>query len=413
MNSFTHNNMTKLLNVQGLIIYKIYNFEECTELKVSFPGKVKCCPYCSSKKFNKHGFGRERKIKHGISINGLPIYFKFKPRRFKCKKCDRTWNKEYPKKLLIPQKRQSIACEKQTLRKLRTSSFKDTGEEMLMSYSKVRKILEEYISDNILLNYPKTKDLFLGIDEHSRSKKKFAITITLLGPEKKVLTVLPNKRIKDLINWFEKYWSLEDRLRVKEVCVDMAKCWPLSIKKLFPEAKIVLDHFHIVKYLNAEIAKEFNLLNINNKKKYTFGITKLLRQSGKHWSNTDKARMEKVLNEYPTVANLWYWKEEVRSIYRECRKENNKELAKIEARRRWQVVLKNVNKSLRKTFENKLEWILNYFDNLTTNAFTEGIHTKFKLIKRYSYGIKNEQVYLKKLFLGLLNKENLIINNSI
>jgi len=29
-------------------------------------------------------------------------------------------------------------------------------------------------------------------------------------------------------------------------------------------------------------------------------------------------------------------------------------------------------------------YILNYFDNRTTNAYTEGIHTKIKMIKRIS-----------------------------
>jgi len=42
------------------------------------------------------------------------------------------------------------------------------------------------------------------------------------------------------------------------------------------------------------------------------------------------------------------------------------------------------------------EYILNYFDHYTANAYTEGVHTKMKLMKRKSCGFKNVDVYIKK-----------------
>lgn len=55
----------------------------------------------------------------------------------------------------------------------------------------------------------------------------------------------------------------------------------------------------------------------------------------------------------------------------------------------------------RSALTNHFHQILNYFDDRATNGFTEGIHTKFKLTKRISYGIKNLNVYVKNLFLPL------------
>ena len=46
-------------------------------------------------------------------------------------------------------------------------------------------------------------------------------------------------------------------------------------------------------------------------------------------------------------------------------------------------------------------YILNYFDNRTTNAYTEGIHTKIKMIKRVSFGFRNVDVYVRKVLLSL------------
>ena len=55
-----------------------------------------------------------------------------------------------------------------------------------------------------------------------------------------------------------------------------------------------------------------------------------------------------------------------------------------------------------KTLEKFHDPILNYFDFQVTNAFTEGIHTKCKLIKRQGFGFKNKQIYLRKLMLGFI-----------
>ena len=39
-----------------------------------------------------------------------------------------------------------------------------------------------------------------------------------------------------------------------------------------------------------------------------------------------------------------------------------------------------------------------------TNGFTEGCHTKVKLLKRLSYGFRNVEVYRRKMLLGFLPK---------
>nr|MDA3839637.1 transposase [Patescibacteria group bacterium] len=45
---------------------------------------------------------------------------------------------------------------------------------------------------------------------------------------------------------------------------------------------------------------------------------------------------------------------------------------------------------------------LNYFENKTTNGFTEGCHTKIKMIKRVSFGFRNIDNYIAKMTLAFL-----------
>ena len=48
------------------------------------------------------------------------------------------------------------------------------------------------------------------------------------------------------------------------------------------------------------------------------------------------------------------------------------------------------------------EYILNYWNNKSTNGFMEGIHNKMKLIKRISFGFRNKQVFIQKIMLSVL-----------
>jgi len=43
--------------------------------------------------------------------------------------------------------------------------------------------------------------------------------------------------------------------------------------------------------------------------------------------------------------------------------------------------------------------ILNYFHERTTDGFTEGCHTKIKMLKGVSYGLRNVDVYWRKMLL--------------
>ncbi|MBC7361737.1 MAG: transposase [Candidatus Aminicenantes bacterium] len=49
----------------------------------------------------------------------------------------------------------------------------------------------------------------------------------------------------------------------------------------------------------------------------------------------------------------------------------------------------------------------------TTNAYTEGAHTKMKLIKRLSYGYRNVEVYIKKVLCPYFCFHNLLIIKKI
>jgi transposase len=207
----------------------------------------------------------------------------------------------------------------------------------------LRRIPFDKIKENILLELSKKNvELTLGIDEYSKAKRHFATTITLIKPKHKLLNILQVKSNKKLEKWVNDNWTTEQRYRVTEVCIDIAKSWKYIMPSLFPHAKMVIDHFHVISYLNQLIAEEYRLsksvmTKSEQSKKFPYktkglGVVMKLYEGGKYWKKRDEEKIKQVFEIFPRVAERWYWKEEVRKIYFECR-------SKKEAKERLQIVL--------------------------------------------------------------------------
>ncbi|MBI5976086.1 transposase, partial [Staphylococcus canis] len=58
-----------------------------------------------------------------------------------------------------------------------------------------------------------------------------------------------DRRLKSLKDYFYRF-SLEERKRVQTVSIDMYQPYIVLIQELFPNAKIIIDRFHIIQSLN-------------------------------------------------------------------------------------------------------------------------------------------------------------------
>ena len=59
MRTFTHNDMSSILNLQGVIIYKIKEYDSEFTIKIGQPRRPNKCKFCNHKKPNKHGKGKK------------------------------------------------------------------------------------------------------------------------------------------------------------------------------------------------------------------------------------------------------------------------------------------------------------------------------------------------------------------
>jgi transposase len=90
----------------------------------------------------------------------------------------------------------------------------------------------------------------LSLDEFARRKGKgqFATILTDLD-KSSLLEVIDSHKSEDIITVL-KQQPLAMREGVKEVCVDMWGGFPKVIREVFPNAKTVIDRFHVQKLIN-------------------------------------------------------------------------------------------------------------------------------------------------------------------
>ena len=178
------------------------------------------------------------------------------------------------------------------------------------------------------------------------------------------------------------------RAQVEEVCVDMWGGFPQVIRAVFPNAKIVIDRFHVQKLVNKNSNKIRLILKIK-------GLTNryLLMSNRVNLTLEEELELDTLLQSSPVLRIAHELKEELITIYNS----NITPSGGIGKIKKWLISAQIILKNAATTLKSHLEGICNYFQNRTTSGVTEGINTKIKLIIRQSYGFKNFDLMKEKL----------------
>jgi len=395
-----NNNITKILGLKGFKISDTREEEDAFVIEVQVkPDKTAVCPECNSKDFYRHGKAKPRKVLHAL-FNGKKVYLEIHGRqRWKCKHCGRTFTQEL--KIIKPRSRLTNYAEKLVLWLLSLMSFKAISKLLKISYGKAKKILMEAKTIPGLLQsvINDAEKLHLGIDEHSFKHQEMVLIITDVKA-KKVLEILKDDRVATL----EAFLSEIPAHKVKEVCIDMKEAFRKAASRLFPEANVVVDHFHMIADANKRMDEARRIeQDVRHKGKVRIP-KKIFLIARENLSDRGRQKVDELLKTYPNLESFYWAKERLRDVYRA--KDKN------EAAKLLDLIIMNLKASddaeLYRWGNTLKRWrqpILNYFDNRTTNAYTEGCNTKVKMLKRISFGLRNVEVYTKKIMLGFLPPE--------
>ena len=267
---------------------------------------------------------------------------------------------------------------------------------------------------------------YLSLDETSLSKGELYTYLTnKLGKGKKgtLVASIKGTKSKDIVSILNKI-SLSERLKVKEVTVDMARNMESAVIKSFPNAKVVTDRFHVVKLVldavqHLRVKLRWEAIDKENKgiekckkdgirytpKEFDNGDSPkqllarsryILAKKEKNWTETQKQRAEILYREYPQLEKAYKHCMQLRNIY-----ENNSKIKAEELLNDWLMDTENIaieqfNTTAKSIIYNK-ENILNFFNNRNTNASAESFNSKIKLFRANLRGVTDVKFFLFRM----------------
>ena len=220
----------------------------------------------------------------------------------------------------------------------------------------------------------------MSIDEVSKRKgHKDFVTVVSSIDAGALLEVIDSHKQDDIIEVL-KQQPIEIREKVEEVSIDMWGGFPKVVKEVFPNAKIVVDRFHVMQPVIKELNQVRQKAKINIK-----GSRFILLKNKVDLTEEEKVKLENVLKCSKRLRLAYNLKEDFRSIFETCKtpEEGQKQL------KEWLQKAKAVYGAVLETIRNHLDNICNYFLNRTSSGVMEGLNNRIKLIKRQAYGFLN------------------------
>ena len=265
-----YNDTIKLLNLEqfNLKIERIDTVKRNNVLYcyITLKNQKDACPICSSNPVI-HGY-KIKTIKHSISNNN-PCFIIYKARRFYCKTCKHTYYEKNP--FSLKHDKLSTYTIYAVLNDLKdhTVTFKNVAEKYNLSVTSVINIFDSYVDVK-----RRILSEVIYIDEFYTSRKrqyKYAC-VFLDFLTKKIIYIYPSRRKYRLTSELS-FIQKNERLNVKYVVIDMWDTYRDLASIYFPNCKVAVDSFHVIRHLNDAI----DSIRIKTMKKYDNRTNKLIQ----------------------------------------------------------------------------------------------------------------------------------------
>lgn len=389
-------NFNKILNVSGWQIIKVVKEKDKTIFLLKQRRVTADCPKCKRATKTIHGYDKIRSVKNGTILGKLCV-LKFKSRRFKCQNCFSVFTEQVS--LINDRQRVTQNHKVEVIFNLSDRSFSSGTKKYKVSYNTQKRWLNELVKDKLFdftEEEKKNKPFVLGIDEVSFAGREMVTTMGNITDHH--LKGILNSKRKDELKKVLRSFPSQIKSLISEVVIDMCPLYLMAVKQVLPETAIVVDHFHVIQDANKRIdSARYILQDIYKKKIPRYILTKnkedLIGQQIHYLAD--------IIKEYPELHMFYATKERLREMYRANTKE--------EAQKQLRLIVSTLEStddgeliSWGRTLSRWDGYILNYWNNRSTNGFMEGIHNKMKLIKRISFGFRNKQVFIQKIMLSVL-----------
>lgn len=352
-------------------------------------------PLCESCGKPMYRHGRRMNIFADMPMQMQPARLEIARPRYRCDVCKKMF---VPELVFLDERRRATKRLVEAIRdRCLGTTFRSMAEQTGLAVNTIKNITLDMIAELEQTVHYETP-VIMGIDE-----------VNLAGGCRCVITNLATNNVFDMLEertqehlkpYFER---LPDREKVEWVCTDMWRPFKKSCIAFLPNARLVIDKFHVVQKASMaldEERKKYQALLSKNERIYvkkTIRWLTLKRPSS--LTPSEAEALAEVRKSIPELAEAYDYKESFYQIY-----DDSDKISAMRSFKQWETSLPKRGldgfRDLAKTINNHYEDIFSYWDSPSriTNAYTECLNGLIKIANRMGRGYSYEIIRAKTLY---------------
>lgn len=379
-----------ILNLPDYAVLQVEETDHDYHITAETSNPPKMCPGCQSDRMNGHG--RNPRVIRDIPTHGKRVAIYIDNQRWRCQACGKTCME------ILPAADDKRGMTERLVKWVGTQSMKRTfasvAEETGLDEKTIRNVFRDHV--NVLeAQFRFESPKWMGIDEIFLIKPRCVIANI---QNNTIVDLLPNRNKETVIKYLS---EMANHDKVQFVAMDMWTPYRDAVMAVMPQAKIVIDKFHVVRMSNDAIEKVRKSLRAELTLKQRRGLMRdrfVLLKRAKDLSDDEHLKLSSWVAAYPLLGQAYKLKEDFYAVYEASS-------SKEDALKRYEDWHKNVTPELLpyfsdliRAFTNWQPWILNYFDHQVTNAYTESLNSLIRIMNRLGRGYSFGALRAKILF---------------
>jgi transposase len=347
------------------------------------------CPHCHHNKLD--GFGRREQMVKDLPMHGKRVGIYIDTRRYRCKSCGRTFYETLPE---INQKRlmtnRLVAwIGKQAVKR----TFASIAEEVGVVEGTIRLIFKDYVADlekTVRFETPK----WMGIDEIHLIKPRGVISNI---QNNTIVELLPNRNKETVVRYL---YNLAGKDGIQYVAMDMWQPYRDACQAVIPQAKVVIDKFHVVRMANDALERVRKSLRESLTPKQRRGLMHdrfVLLKRERDLTDQEQLLLSGWTRNYDELGEAYKLKEDFFKIY-DAQSRDEAQALFIDWKHSMSPQVADAFHDLVRAWDNWTPFILNYFNHPVTNAYTESLNSLIRVMNRLGRGYSFEALRAKILF---------------
>ncbi len=378
-----------ILNLPAYAVTAFHENDHDYHITAEVKQCVANCSHCHHTELDR--FGRREQLIKDLPMHGKRVGLYIKTRRYRCKGCSKTFYEPLPdlngKRLMTDRLVQWIG--KQAVKR----TFASIADEVGIVEGTVRLIFKDYVSElekTVRFETPQ----WMGIDEIHLIRPRGVIANI---QNNTIVELLPNRNKETVVRYLSHVHGKE---HIQYVAMDMWRPYLDACHTVIPDAKAIIDKFHVVRMANDAIERVRKSLRESLTPKQRRGLMHdrfVLLKRERDLNDRERLQLSGWIRNYDELGLAYRLKEDFFSIY-DAASPDEAQGKFLHWKSQITPEVSDAFADLVRAWENWTPSIIAYFDHPITNAYTESLNSLIRVMNRLGRGYSFEALRAKILF---------------